>query len=195
MSFNPKVDFYFSKSKPWSAEISLLRKILLSCELSEQLKWGCPCYTLDDANVVLVHVFKHYCALLFFKGALLKDPKSLLVQQTENVQSARQQRFTSVEEIAGGEAIIRAFIKDAIRVENAGLKVEARKPSELIYPEEFEQSIKQNPALKKAFNALTPGRQRAYNLYFSAPKQSKTRMARVEKCIDLILIGKGLNDE
>jgi uncharacterized protein YdeI (YjbR/CyaY-like superfamily) len=191
---NPKVDFYFDKAKNWHEEITLLRKIALDCQLSEELKWGCPCYTFEGKNIVLIHVFKEYCAFLFFKGSLLGDPDGILIQQTENVQAARQARFTSVREITKNKAILKAYIYEAIEVERAGLKVELKRPSEFKVAEEFQAKLDQLPALKKAFTSLTPGRQRAYLLHFSAPKQSKTRESRVEKCMQQILNGKGLND-
>lgn len=190
---NPKVDFYFSKNK-WQKELEQLRRIALECGLTEELKWGCPCYSFEKSNIVLIHVFKEYCAFLFFKGALLHDAKGLLIQQTKNVQAARQIRFTNVQEIVKQKAVLKAYIYEAIEVEKAGLKVELKKTTEYGIPEEFESKLKKNPALKKAFNALTAGRQRAYLLHFSAPKQSKTREARVEKCMPQILNGKGLND-
>jgi uncharacterized protein YdeI (YjbR/CyaY-like superfamily) len=171
-----------------------LRKIILDCGLTEDLKWGHPCYTFQKSNIVLIHEFKEYCALLFFKGALLKDAHRILIQQTENVQAARQIRFTNVREIVEREPILKAYIKEAIEVEKAGLKVNYKKTSEFKIPEEFQNELDKIPALKTAFNALTPGRQRAYIFYFSQPKQSKTRASRVEKCIPQILNGKGLND-
>jgi len=192
---NPKVDFYFSKAEKWQEELEKLRTIILDCQLTEELKWGVPCYTYQKSNIVLIHVFKEYCAVLFFKGALLKDAKGILVQQTENVQAARQIRFTNVREIVEMETILKAYIYEAIEVEKAGLKVNYKKNTELVFPEEFQNRLDENPALKTAFDALTPGRQRAYNLYFSAPKQSKTRESRVEKCMQQILDGKGLNDQ
>jgi len=192
---NPKVDFYFKKAQKWQKEIEKLRTIILDCELTEQLKWGVPCYTFENNNIVLIHVFKEYCALLFHKGALLKDPIGILVQQTENVQAARQIRFTNVEEIDEMEHILKAYIQEAIEVEKAGLKVDFKKTSEFNMPEEFQRKLDENPALKTAFEALTPGRQRGYLLYFSAPKQSKTRESRVEKYTQQILSGKGLNDQ
>ena len=192
---NPTVDFYFSKANTWQEEISKLRTIVLDCGLDEALKWGCPCYSFEKSNIVLIHVFKEYCALLFFKGALLKDANGILIQQTENVQAARQIRFTNVREIVKIKPILKAYIQEAIEVEKAGLKVDFKKSTALQFPEEFQNKLAEIPALKTAFNALTPGRQRAYNLYFSAPKQSKTREARVEKCMQPILNGKGLNDE
>ena len=192
---NPKVDKYLSKAKKWQEEFEKLRMIILDCQLTEELKWGCPCYTFQEKNIVLIHGFKEYCALLFFKGALLKDAKGILIQQTENVQAARQIRFTNVREIVEMEPILKAYIYEAIEVEKAGLKVNFKKNAELIFPEEFQKKLVKNPALKTAFNALTPGRQRAYNLYFSESKQSKTRESRVEKCMQQILNGKGLNDQ
>jgi uncharacterized protein YdeI (YjbR/CyaY-like superfamily) len=192
---NPKVDFYFSKPKKWQAEFNKLRMIILDCQLTEELKWGNPCYTFQESNIVLMHGFKEYCALLFMKGALLKDAGGILVQQTENVQSARQIRFTSLREIVGLEPILKAYIHEAIEVERSGLKVSFKKTSEFMLPEEFQKKLDEIPALKTAFEALTPGRQRAYKLYFSAPKQAKTRESRVEKCLQQILAGKGLNDQ
>ena len=191
---NPKVDFYFPKAGKWQAETELLRTIVLDCGLTEELKWGCPCYTLGKSNIVLIHVFKEYCALLFFKGALLSDTHGILIQQTENVQAARQVRFTNVKEIAKQKAILKACIYEAIEVEKAGLKVALKKTSEYVVPEEFQNRLNKSAKLKKAFGALTPGRQRAYLFYFSQPKQSKTREARVEKYIQQILDGKGLDD-
>jgi uncharacterized protein YdeI (YjbR/CyaY-like superfamily) len=191
---NPKVDFYFSKAKKWQEEIEQLRMIVLDCALTEELKWGVPCYTFQKSNIVLIHVFKEYCALLFFKGALLNDANGILIQQTENVQAARQIRFTNIREIVEMASILKAYIYEAIEVEKAGLKVDFKKTAEFIIPEEFQNKLNKNPALKTAFDALTSGRQRAYILYFSAPKQSKTRESRVEKCMQQILNGKGLND-
>jgi uncharacterized protein YdeI (YjbR/CyaY-like superfamily) len=192
---NSNVDFYFSNAKTWKEELKQLRTIVLDCDLTEELKWGVPCYSFEKSNIVLIHVFKEYCALLFFKGALLKDPKRILVQQTENVQAARQIRFTNVREIVKMKPILKAYIYEAIEVEAAGLKVPLKKTSEFPMPEEFQNKLNKTPALKTAFNALTPGRQRGYLLYFSAPKQSKTREARVEKCVKEILKGRGLNDD
>lgn len=198
--FNPKVDFYFNKAEKWQEEFVKLRMIVLDCLLTEELKWGCPCYTYQTlagrqrANIVLIHGFKEYCALLFFKGSLLNDPNGILIQQTEHVQAGRQIRFTSVREIVEMEHILKAYIFEAIEVEKAGLKVDFKKNTELLFPEEFQIKLDQIPALKAAFDALTPGRQRAYNFYFSAPKQSKTRESRVEKQIQQILNGKGLDD-
>jgi len=191
---NPKVDWYFSKAKKWKQESKKLRTIVLDCGLTEELKWGKPCYTFQGSNVVLIHGFKDYCALLFFKGALLKDAKGVLVQQTENVQAARQFRFTNLREIAEKETTLKAYIKEAIDVEKAGLEVDYKKTSEFKISEEFQNKVDEIPALKIAFDALTPGRQRGYILYFSAAKQSKTREARIEKCMQQILNGKGLND-
>lgn len=193
-AMNPKVDFYFTKAKNWQEELEQMRAIALDCDLSEELKWGVPCYTFNKSNIVLIHVFKEYCAFLFFKGALLKDTKGILVQQTQNVQAARQIRFTNVKEIVKLKAVLKAYIHEAIEVEKAGLKVELKKTEEFTMPEEFEKKLSKNPALKKAFYALTPGRQRGYLLFFSSAKQTKTREARIEKCIPDILIGKGLND-
>jgi uncharacterized protein YdeI (YjbR/CyaY-like superfamily) len=192
---NPKVDFYFNKAKKWQEEIEQLRMILLDCGLAEELKWGCPCYTFQKSNIVLIHVFKEYCALLFFKGALLHNANGILIQQTENVQAARQIRFTNIREIVEMAPVLKAYIYEAIEVEKAGLKVDFKKTAEFIIPEEFQNKLNKNPALKTAFDALTSGRQRAYILYFSAPKQSKTRESRVEKCMQQILNGKGLNDK
>ena len=191
---NPKADWYFSKAKKWQQESKKLRTIVLDCGLTEELKWGKPCYAFQGSNVVLIHGFKDYCALLFFKGALLKDAKGILVQQTENVQAARQIRFTNVQDIARMESTLKAYIKEAIQVEKDGLEVSYKKTSEFKIPEEFQNKLNESPALKTAFDALTPGRQRGYILYFSAAKQSKTREARVEKCMQQILNGKGLND-
>ncbi|MFZ6735688.1 YdeI/OmpD-associated family protein [Undibacterium sp. Ji42W] len=191
---NPKVDAYISKAKTWKEEIGQLRSIVQECLLTEEFKWGNPCYTHEETNIVLIHVFKDYAALLFFKGALLKDSKGLLVQQTENTQAARQLRFTSVEEIIKKKTAIKACIKDAIAVEKAGLKVEFKTTAEFSVPVEFEVKLKQLPALKKAFESLTPGRQKAYLLHFAAAKQSQTRESRVEKAIPQILNGKGLDD-
>jgi uncharacterized protein YdeI (YjbR/CyaY-like superfamily) len=190
---NPRVDFYFKKEK-WHDELKQLRMIVLDCGLTEELKWGCPCYTFDKSNIVLIHVFKDYCALLFFKGALLKDPRGILIQQTKNVQAARQVRFTHVREVLKLEPVLKAYINEAIKVEKSGLKVSLKKPSEFTIAEEFQKKLDKMPALKNAFDALTPGRQRAYLLFFSAPKQSKTREARVEKSLKPILDGRGLND-
>src|SRR5947199_6473534 len=191
---NPKVDEYLRKAKKWQKEFEKLGTIVLDCGLTEELKWGCPCYTFQKSNIVLIHGFKEYCALLFFKGALLNDANGILIQQTENVQAARQIRFTNIREIVKMEPILKAYIHEAIEVEKAGLKVNYKKTSEFKIPEEFQNRLDKIPALKTAFNALTPGRQRGYILYFSAPKQSKTRESRVDKCMPQILDGKGLND-
>jgi uncharacterized protein YdeI (YjbR/CyaY-like superfamily) len=193
-SMNPKVEWFFAKATAWQDEYEKLRMICLDCGLTEELKWGCPCYTCEKRNIVLMHGFKEYCALLFFKGALLKDPKGILIQQTENVQAARQIRFTDVRQIVKMKPILKTYINDAIEVERAGLRVPLKKTKDFRVPEEFQNKLNKNPALRKAFNALTPGRQRAYLFYFSAPKQSKTRESRVEKSIPQILMGKGLND-
>jgi uncharacterized protein YdeI (YjbR/CyaY-like superfamily) len=191
---NPKVDFYFVKNKKWPEEVKLLRSIALASGLTEELKWGCPCYTLNETNIFLIHDFKDYCAYLFMKGALLKDPKKILIQQTKNVQSARQIRFTSVKEITAQKAILKTYIQEAIKNEKAGLKVTLKKTSEFEMPEEFQKKLNKSSALKAAFEALTPGRQRGYLLYFSSAKQPQTREDRIEKCIDKIMDGVGLND-
>jgi uncharacterized protein YdeI (YjbR/CyaY-like superfamily) len=192
---NPKVDFYFTKSKKWREEQERLRKIVLECQLAEELKWGVPCYTFQNSNIVLIHEFKEYCAYLFIKGALLKDPHHILIQQTENVQSARQARFTNVQVIDELEPILKAYILEAIEVEKAGLKVPYKKATEYAIADEFLTKLEENAELNTAFYALTPGRQRAYLLYFAAPKQSKTRAERVERFTQQILNGKGLNDQ
>lgn len=192
---NPRVDEHLDKAQKWQDELERLRMIVLDCQLlAEELKWGVPCYTFQNSNVVLIHSFKEYCALLFFKGTLINDPHRILIRQSENVQASRQIRFTSLREIVELEPILKAYILDAIEVEKAGLKVVFKKQTELVFPEEFQNKLDEIPDLKTAFEAFTPGRQRAYNLYFSDPKQSKTREARVEKCIPEILRGKGLND-
>ncbi len=191
---NPKVDFFFEKDGQWAKEYDKLRKIVLACGLDEQLKWGQPCYMHGGSNIVLIHGFKEYCALLFFKGALMTDADGLLIQQTANVQSARQMRFTDAKQIIQLAATIKAYIYDAIAVEDAGLKVALKKVEEYPVPEEFQRVLDKNKKLKTAFYALTPGRQRAYLLHFAAPKQTKTREARIEKATPDILIGKGLND-
>lgn len=192
---NSKADWFFTKATKWQDELQLLRRIALSCQLTEDLKWGCPCYTFQRANIVLIHAFKDYCAFLFFKGSLLKDSHGILVQQTENVQAARQIRFSNAKEIVEKEAILKAYIYEAVEVEEGGLKVEMKKTAAFTVPEEFKTELEKDASLRAAFQALTPGRQRAYLLHFSAPKQSKTRRARVEKSILQILNGKGLNDE
>jgi len=191
---NPNVDFFFNNPGKWQKEVNKLRTIVLGCQVTEDLKWGCPCYTIEEGNIVLIHVFKEYCAVLFFKGALLKDPKGILIQQTKNVQAARQIRFTNLREIVERGTDVKAYIQEAIEVEKAGLKVKLKKTSEFGLPDEFEGELNKLPALKTAFYALTPGRQRAYLLFFSTPKQSKTREARIEKCKRKILNGKGLTD-
>jgi uncharacterized protein YdeI (YjbR/CyaY-like superfamily) len=191
---NPKVDFFFNKAKRWQKEVELLRTITLDCGLTEELKWGCPCYTFNNTNIVLIHTFKDYFALLFFKGALLNDAENILIQQTENVQSARQMRFTDVQQITKLEPAIKSYIYEAIEVEKAGLKVKFKKTTAFNMPEEFKKRLDKNTTLKKAFTALTPGRQRGYLLHFSAAKLSRTRQSRIEKSIPQILKGKGLNE-
>jgi uncharacterized protein YdeI (YjbR/CyaY-like superfamily) len=191
---NPKVDWFFNKKTNWQEEYAELRTIALDTGLTEELKWGCPCYTNEKSNIVLIHGFKGYCALLFMQGALLIDPKKILIQQTENVQSARQIRFKNVEEILKQKATIKAYIKDAIALDKAGLKMELKKTTEYKMPIEFKTVLDDMPELKTAFKALTPGRQRGYLLYFSSAKQAKTRETRIEKYIEQILIGKGLDD-
>jgi uncharacterized protein YdeI (YjbR/CyaY-like superfamily) len=191
---NPNVNWFFHKESNWQKEYAALRNIVLDCGLTEELKWGVPCYTYQKSNVVLIHGFKDYCALLFHKGALLKDEAQLLIQQTANVQAARQIRFKSLKEIAAKESILKAYIHEAIEVEKAGLKVELKKTTEYTIPEEFQKQLDGNESLKTAFAGLTPGRQRAYLLYFSQPKQAKTRVTRVENSLEKILSGKGLDD-
>jgi len=191
---NPRLDFFFNKAKKWHDEFEKLRMIVLDCGLTEELKWGQACYCSEKKNIVLIHGFKEYCALLFFKGALLKDPKNILIQQTENVQSARQIRFTNVREIAKLEPVLKTYIKEAIQVEKAGLRVSLKKVTEFKIPDEFQQKLDKMPALKAAFFELTPGRQKGYIYYFSQPRQSKTKESRIEKSIPQILKGKGLND-
>ncbi|MEI7661488.1 MAG: YdeI family protein [Bacteroidota bacterium] len=192
---NPGVDQFLSKARKWREEFEKLRMIILDCQLTEELKWGVPCYMFQNSNIVLIHGFKEYCALLFFKGALLHDTHGILIRQTENVQAGRQVRFTGAREIVGMEPVLKAYIREAIELEKSGMKVDFIKNTDLLFPEEFQKKLDENPALKTAFSALTQGRQRAYNLYFSAPKQSKTRESRVEKCMQQILNGKGLNDQ
>jgi len=192
---NPKVDGYLRKAKKWQEELEKLRMIILDCQLTEELKWGKPCYTFQKSNIVIIQGFKEYCALLFFKGALLNDANGILIKPGKNTQAGRQIRFTNVREIVEMETILKAYIYEAIEVEKAGLKVNFKKTTEFIIPEEFQNRLDEIPALKTAFDALTPGRQRAYILYFSAPKQSKTRESRVEKSMQQILNGKGLNDQ
>ena len=191
---NPKVDFFFNKAKQWQEEFEKLRTIILDCGLTEELKWGCPCYTFQKRNIVLIHGFKEYCALLFFKGVLLNDAQGILIQQTENVQAARQIRFTNVREIVKMKPILKTYVYEAIEVEKAGLKVKLKKTTEFKVPEEFQNKLDKTKGLKTAFYELTPGRQRAYLLYFSSPKQSKTRESRIEKSVQQILNGKGLDD-
>lgn len=192
---NPKVDAYLKRCGKWRQEVEALRKIVLDSQVTEELKWGSPCYTVQKKNIVLIHVFKDYCALLFFKGALLKDARGILIQQTENVQAARQIRFTDVREIVAMKTILKAYIAEAIEVERAGLKIDFKKTTQFTIPDEFQKKLDENPALKTAFDGLTPGRQRAYILHFSRAKQSSTRESRVEKCIQQILDGKGLDDQ
>jgi len=198
-SINPKVDWFFNKASKWQEEFEKLRTIILNCGLTEELKWGVPCYTFENRNIILIHGFKEYCAVLFFKGALLKDANGILIQQTENVQAARQIRFTPADggsrEIVKLAPVLKAYIYEAIEVEKAGLKVELKKTEEYAIPEEFQNKLDKSTALKTAFDALTPGRQRAYIFYFSQPKQSKTRESRVEKYMQQILNGKGLDDQ
>lgn len=205
-STNPKVDFYFERNGKWQKELRQLRMIVLDCGLTEKLKWGTPCYTysgkasresmetFQESNIVLIHDFKEYCALLFFKGALLKDPGHILIQQTKNVQAARQIRFTNTREIVKLKPALKACIYEAIEVEKAGLKVKYKKTSQFVIPEELQKEMDKSPSLKRAFGGLTPGRQRGYLFYFAQPKQSKTRASRVEKWVPQILKGKGLND-
>jgi uncharacterized protein YdeI (YjbR/CyaY-like superfamily) len=191
---NPKVDIYLRKAKKWQEEMAKLRMLILDCQLTEELKWGKPCYTFQKSNIVVMVGFKEYCALIFCKGALLNDANGMLIKPGENTQAGRQLRFTNVREIVELETILKAYIYEAIEVEKAGLKVNFKKNTELIFPEEFQNKLDEIPALKTAFDALTPGRQRAYHLCFCAPKQSKTRESRVEKCMQQILNGKGLDD-
>ena len=191
---NPKVDWFFDKPTPWQKEYAKLRTLILDCGLDEELKWGCPCYTFGKKNIVLIHGFKEYCAVLFFKGALLQDAEGILIQQTKNVQVPRQVRFTNVQEIVRLRSTLKAYIYEAIEVERAGLKMKLKKPSDYKIPDEFAAKLDKNAALKKAFYELTPGRQKGYIFYFSQPKLSKTRAARVEKCIRPILDGKGLDE-
>lgn len=191
---NPKVDEFLRTEKKWGEEFKKLREIILACQLTEDLKWGVPCYTFKKKNIVLIHGFKEYCAVLFMKGTLLKDEKGMLIAQTENVQSSRQIRFTTVQEIITIEPILKSYLYETIEVEKANLKVDFKKKAELTYPDEFQHKLDAFPALKIAFDALTPGRQRGYNLYFSEAKQSKTREARIEKCMPQILKGMGLNE-
>lgn len=191
---NPKVNEFIAKAQKWQAEFEKLRTIILDCSLTEELKWGVPCYTFENSNIVLIHGFKEYCAILFIKGSLLKDTDGILIQQTENVRAGRQIRFTDVREITEMEPILKSYILEAVEVEKAGLEVDFKKTAEFIIPEELQKKFDESPALKTAFEALTPGRQRAYVFYFSEPKQAKTRVSRVEKYLQKILSGKGLND-
>jgi uncharacterized protein YdeI (YjbR/CyaY-like superfamily) len=193
-NMNPAVDFFFNNTNQWQAAYNCLRTIVLACGLKEELKWGVPCYTFQQSNIVLIHGFKAYCALLFHKGALLQDSHNILIQQTANVQAARQLRFTSSEEIMAMEEVLKAYILEAIAIEKAGLKVALKKPEDFKMSAEFKVILASTPAVKRAFEALSPGRQKAYLLYFSAPKQAKTRMARIEIGVTKILEGKGLND-
>lgn len=191
---NPKADFFFDKAGQWQKEFEKLRTILLDTGLEEEVKWGCPCYTYHGKNIILIHGFKEYCALLLFKGALLNDSENILIQQTENVQAARQIRFTGLQEIIDLEKIIKTYVYEAVEVEKSGVKVKMKKTREFETPEEFQNKLNESPELKSAFEALTPGRQRAYLLHFSSARQSKTRESRIEKYIPEILKGKGLND-
>lgn len=191
---NPKVNFFFENAGQWQEEFERLRTIALSTELTEDLKWGCPCYTYEGKNIFLIHGFKEYCALLFLKGALMKDPDHLLIQQSKNVQAARQIRFTEAAQISDLEQVLRNYIFEAVEIEESGAKVEMKKTKEFEMAEEFRNKLDQNPALQEAFKALTPGRQRAYLLHFSSAKQAKTRESRIEKCIPQIMDGIGLND-
>lgn len=191
---NPKVDAFMSRATEWKEEFEQLRRMMLTLELTEELKWGVPCYTVNGKNVVLIHGFKEYCAILFVKGALLKDPKGVLIQQTENVQAARQIRFSNVEQVISLEPTLKEYVQEAIDNEKAGLAVVLKEVQDIPIPEEFQQVLDENPELKAAFEALTPGRQKAYNRYFTEPKQVKTRLARIEKYTPSILDGKGLND-
>ncbi|HTW94723.1 MAG TPA: YdeI family protein [Tepidisphaeraceae bacterium] len=192
---NPKVDGFLRKAGKWRQEMEKLRTIILDCELTEEVKWRFPCYTFQNRNIVLIHAFKEYCALLFFKGALLKDGKGILVRPGEHTQAGRQIRFTGVQQIVEMEPTLKAYVRQAIAVEKAGLKVPLKKTADLRMPDEFQNKLDELPALKAAFYALTPGRQRAYIFYFSGAKQSKTRESRVGKCVRKILSGRGLNDE
>ena len=191
---NPKIDTVLAREEKWGREFEALRRFALDCDLSEDLKWGCPCYSLGKGNVVLIHGFKDYCAYLFFKGALMTDPDGILVQQTENVQAGRQIRFTGLEQIAGMEAVLKDYIHRAIAVEKAGLKVEFKKTADFAMPDEFRDRLAEDPDLSAAFDALTPGRQKAYLLHFSSAKQAKTRETRIDKAMPRILEGKGLDD-
>jgi uncharacterized protein YdeI (YjbR/CyaY-like superfamily) len=192
---NPGVDKFLNEATQWQEETKKLRRIIFDCGLTEELKWSKPCYSFEDKNVVIIQGFKAYCALLFFKGYLLNDPEGILVKTGENTRVGRQIRFTGVQEIAKMEKILKAYIRQAVEVEKSGAKGDLEKTAEPAVPEELQKKLREIPALKTAFAALTPGRQRAYIFYFSQPKQSKTRESRIEKCMDLILDGKGLNDD
>ena len=189
-----KVNWYFDKDTKWQKEYQKLRAIILDCGITEELKWGWPCYTFKTNNIVLIHGFKEYCALLFHKGVLLNDTNNILIQQTENVQAARQIRFTNLDENNELEQTIKAYVVEAIEVEKANLNVEFKKTKEYTIPDEFQKTLNDNPDLKTAFEALTSGRQRGYLLHFTQPKQTKTRQSRIEKCMTKILNGEGLND-
>lgn len=191
---NPAVDDYISKAIKWQPELTALREIALTCQLDETLKWGVPCYTLQGRNVVLMHTFREYCALLFHKGALLSDPAGILIQQTEQTQATRQIRFTNVAEVVERVNVLQDYIREAIELEKAGAQVTFKKTADYAVPDEFQRQLDEDTELKRAFDALTPGRQRAYLLHFAAPKQAKTRVSRIEKCIPQILAGKGLTD-
>ena len=191
---NPSVTGYIRKNKKWQSELEALRTLALDCELTEEMKWMSPCYTFQESNVILLHIFKEYCALTFFKGVLLKDADGILSKPGENTQSARLIRFTSAQEITGMEATLKTYIREAIELEKSGSKVDFKKTTDFAIPEELQGKLEELPTLKTAFDALTPGRQRAYLPHFSAPKQSKTRASRIEKCVAQILDGKGLND-
>jgi uncharacterized protein YdeI (YjbR/CyaY-like superfamily) len=191
---NPKVDFFFNKAEQWHDKYRMLRAIILDTGLAEELKWGCPCYTIGGANVVLIHGFKEYCALLFHKGVLLKDPHGILIQQTKNVQSARQLRFTSADQIRALKNELKAYVFEAIEVERSGLKVAFKKTEQFETVAEFQSVLDRDPELKNAFEKLTPGRQKGYLLYFSQAKQAQTREKRIEKSISKILDGKGWNE-
>lgn len=191
---NPKVDVYLSKAKSRREEMEKLRMIILDCGLTEELKWGKPCYLYGESNVVIIQGFKEYCALMFFKGVLLNDPNGILIRTGENTRVGRQIRFNTINEIAEMEPILKTYVFQAVEIEKAGLKVDLKNETALLFPEEFQKKLDEIPKLKAAFSALTPGRQRAYNLHFSAPKQSATRESRIEKCIPQILSGRGFND-
>jgi len=191
---NPKVDQFLSRAKQWREETAQLRRIILDCQLTEELKWGKPCYAFEGANVIVIQGFKAYCAVLFFKGFMLKDPQGILVKTGVNTRVGRQIRFTDVLEITKMESVLKAYIQQAIAVEKSGVKVEPPKSAEPKMPEELQKRLREDPAFKKAFKALTPGRQRGYSFYISGAKQSKTRASRIEKCRPQILKGKGFNE-